>query len=386
MIRLLPLLCLWAAPSLAASDDAVARCTDLAVAQLAPLAAWSHKDTIHVRGSVALGAPVYLRLQERMAEITADEGERPVFRAELGAGSADSATDAQTVDLGALCGDRVEKADHPVNVQIVAGMGPLAGAVFVERLASLLPDPSVAHLSVLADPNMTASNLRILGAVDAHFEFLAQAADILAVPCNTYHRFHHHALGHDDRLDAEADVPWTERMVGKRSKRRELRKRGPEGVAQVDAKFLDLVGEVADIVATQAQPDDCVYVLSTKSMRRYNLYPLELRRRGLKVCEMSDAQALQVQAGIDEVKEGRDEAGGRLVSQVLEQLPTDGSAHVILGCTELPLALHAVDLVPSDSAAPAVEIGGRTYYDSINVLAAATVREIAAKRPDPSLP
>ncbi|MCB1119731.1 MAG: aspartate/glutamate racemase family protein, partial [Chlamydiia bacterium] len=89
-------------------------------------------------------------------------------------------------------------------------------------------------------------------------------------------------------------------------------------------------------VITQFKPGDRVLVLGTKKAYDANLYPNALKRREITPVPVSEEDAGAIQRFIDATKEHRNPNPEDL-KVFLEKYP---HSHVLLGCTELPLALH----------------------------------------------
>jgi aspartate racemase len=91
-----------------------------------------------------------------------------------------------------------------------------------------------------------------------------------------------------------------------------------------------------------------VGLLATDGTLKAGFYPRELGGCGidLKVPEPSLQQ--QVMEGIYRVKSGAVEEGGKLLERCMDAMLRLGVDRVILGCTEIPLALDRIDSTRSD--------------------------------------
>lgn len=198
-------------------------------------------------------------------------------------------------------------------------MGPAAAADFYARIVAAhgaLRDqdhPPCILYSATQVPDRTAFLLG--GGVDPTPELVAAAglidaagADFIAMPCNSAHAF----LG---ALRAAVSVP-----------------------------FLDMIALAAAAVARVVPQARRIGVLATTGTVETALYGERLSGRGLQPVYPDAAAQQQVMAAIKDVKGGQPRNGSdpRLVAAA-RQLSERGADCIIMGCTEVPLALAVAD-------------------------------------------
>jgi len=262
-------------------------------------------------------------------------------------------------------------------------MCTLSAGFLLGRRAGRRSSGPEATLVLSSHPNTTARDPSVFKALRTHFACLDLAAAAAAVPCNTYHLFHRRILGNEERLAPENDVGFAERYVAWKAGRRIRRTLGDVGVGALNGRFVDIVDEVADEVRAGVTPgqEHCVYVLGTELNDRGRVYEHRLEERGLSVCPLADDQKERVRAGIKAVKAGREPEGGDAIQAVVDELSAATAEgvepHIVLGCTEIPIALEAIGRLPNRHA-PTSRADGRTYYDSINILVEGVLDKVGA--------
>ncbi len=199
-------------------------------------------------------------------------------------------------------------------IGVLGGMGPAATAHFMERLvvlcaaerdqdyppclaysASQIPDRTT-HL-VDGGPDPTAdlqAGARVLE---------AGGVGAIAIPCNTAHAY----------LEAIRAV--------------------------VEVPVFDMV-ELAAVAVATAYPGSSVGVLAATGTVRLGLYQAALAANGLAVEQPDDELQAQVMAAIREIKGGGSGRDLRL-DHAIEVLRKRGAQVLVLGCTELPLAVDS---------------------------------------------
>lgn len=223
----------------------------------------------------------------------------------------------------------VSPASRPRTVGILGGMGPAAGADFVRlfvqactaRMQALgLPVTDQAYpehwLAQVPVPDRTAALQNESPGAHQPGDALLQAtgrlaalgAQVLAIACNTAHAWH--GL---------------------------LQARFPH------LQVLHAVREVATVLG--AQGVQRVGLLATEGTYRTGLYPLPLQQAGIVCVEPGAAHRALLMRGIyDGVKAGDLPLARRCFAEVARALGEEGGAQMlILGCTEIPLALDAAD-------------------------------------------
>lgn len=201
---------------------------------------------------------------------------------------------------------------------VLGGMGPLATADFFLKLVDeTAADDDRQHIPVLisSDPDIPSRSHAIAGngasplpAMKAALARLREGgATCVAIPCNTAHRWFR-------ELHGFAGLPMLHIVDAVHT---ELRARWPA------ARGFGLLATEGTLVA--------------------GVYHERLAHTGLRL-SANDAsrRGRLVEAAIVLVKQGRVREAGALAEQAVADLLGRGEPAVILGCTELPLALDAV--------------------------------------------
>jgi aspartate racemase len=199
---------------------------------------------------------------------------------------------------------------------VIGGMGPLATADFFRKLIDGTPAASdEQHIPVLIHsvPQVPSRPAAILGGgpsplpalLVARDRLLAAGATMLAMPCNTAHHWF-------DGLVDGCPVP-----------------------------FVHIVDAVVEQLPAGTRE---LGIVATRATLRSRVYDARLAALGIALTAPGeDAYDRAVQPAIDAVKRGALEQGGRLLEPVIAAELQRGAAAVVLACTELPVALDAID-------------------------------------------
>jgi aspartate racemase len=220
---------------------------------------------------------------------------------------------------------------------ILGGMGPLAGAAFAARLVALTPaqrDQDHVPALLCNDPRVPDRSSARLGqgedpleAMTAGLRLLEGAgASLIAIPCNTAHLWY-------DQMAARTRVPL---------------------LHIVDAVCADL---------ERLGVRGAVGLMGTPATLKLELYQQPLRARGYEVLVPDDAGLAQCVASIAAVKANRPADAFEPAAACIRALVARGAKAVVLGCTELPLA------VPHERR----DEFGAVLTDSIDALARAAL-------------
>ncbi|MCA1703426.1 MAG: amino acid racemase, partial [Actinobacteria bacterium] len=112
--------------------------------------------------------------------------------------------------------------------------------------------------------------------------------------------------------------------------------------AAVSIPVLDMIAKTIDALAGDHR--GTVGIMATAGTLSSNLYGRALESRGMSwVAPDDETQGLLTHA-IDLVKAGEESRAGPYVEKVVRRLVGSGADVLVLGCTELPLALRGVDV------------------------------------------
>ncbi len=199
---------------------------------------------------------------------------------------------------------------------VLGGMGPLASAHFMTRLTLLTPasiDQEHIPAVLWSDPRVPDRGKALRGGTDP-LAALCRAIDglqdagcgAIAMPCNTAH-------GWFDKMQAHAKVP-----------------------------ILHIADAAAAELRKIAAPGSRVGILGTAATLQMRLYQTHLGALGWETIEPSDQDMAEfVTPAIALVKANRLRDSFAPVAQALENLARRGAQAVVLGCTELPLAVQS---------------------------------------------
>jgi len=220
-------------------------------------------------------------------------------------------------------------------------MGPLAGANFAVRLTQLTPAKcDQDHIPVLLrnDPRIPDRSTAWVGggasplpAMMRGIAMLQDAgADCIAIPCNTAHL-------------------WFEQLQ-----------------AATSARLLHIVESVVLDLRRQDIHEGLIGILGTRATLETGLYQRYLVKCGYEPVVQTDSGVLNdCAASIAAVKGNRLDESFPPLARAIESLARDGARAVVLGCTELPLALPQARRGEFDLA----------ITDSIDALAREAVRQ-----------
>lgn len=222
---------------------------------------------------------------------------------------------------------------------VLGGMGPMAGATFASRVVALTPavrDQDHIPLVLCNDPRVPDRSSARLGqgadplpAMVRGLRLLERAgATLVAIPCNTAHLWY-------EQLAAATSLPLLHivESVG-----RDLERLGARGYR--------------------------VGLMGTAATLQLDLYGEPLRRQGFQVLPTEAEEARWCAEAIEAVKANECEQGFAPAAACVARLVARGAQAVVLGCTELPLAV------------PHARRGGfgAVLTDSIDALARAAIR------------
>ncbi|MGH8811369.1 MAG: aspartate/glutamate racemase family protein [Advenella sp.] len=198
---------------------------------------------------------------------------------------------------------------------VLGGMGPMAGAFFMERLTALSEvETDQEHIPAIlwSDPRIPS---RTKGAAGLGPDPLAwmqngvnhlirMGARAIAIPCNTAHLWY-------EKLAVDTQVP-----------------------------ILHIVQAVIDQLQRQGIHGGCIGLMGTGATLRLGLYQQALEAHGYQWVVPSDQYIDdKCNGSIRLVSANRIEEAFYPASDCVSHLKDKGAQAIVLGCTELPLAL-----------------------------------------------
>ena len=205
---------------------------------------------------------------------------------------------------------------------VLGGMGPLAGATFMQRLTLLTPaDRDQDHIpSILwSDPRVPDRTAARLSGGEDPLPWLlrgiagleAAGCGAIAIPCNTAH-------GWFEAMQAATRLP-----------------------------ILHIVHAAADELLRLHVPPGPVGLMATSGTLAMRLYQDRLAARGYDCQVPSDEeQARIVMPAIELVKANRIAESYAPLAEMARRLIERGARAVVLGCTEIPLGIAAGPALP----------------------------------------
>lgn len=226
----------------------------------------------------------------------------------------------------------------PKLLGVLGGMGPLATADFMRKLTELTPasrDQDHIPALVYSNPQVPDRSTAIMGKgpsplpalLDGITRLQDAGAEAIAIPCNTAHYWY-------DEMAAASRIP-----------------------------ILHIVGSVCDVLRSKGVDGGAVGVMGTAGTLHTGIYQGYLERSGYSCVLPSEMEMAElVTPGIVSVKAGDLISAKRVLSDAARRLGERGARMIVLGCTEIPLAL--ADASPEAAA---------LYVDSTAALAQASV-------------
>ena len=223
-------------------------------------------------------------------------------------------------------------------IGVIGGMGPLATADFLNKVieeAHAAVDDDHVPLLISCDPRIPQRPAAILAGgesplprlLEIRNRLLTAGATALVMPCNTAHYWY-------GELTADCPVPF---------------------LSIVETGCLEAL-RLAGVGAS-------IGVAGTRATLAAGLFNRELERHGLMaLIPTEDELQRSLLPAIAAVKAGQLEHAARLAIESLDAMVNRGADHILLACTELPLAMAADTRRTS-----------ATCIDTTRVLARATV-------------
>lgn len=214
---------------------------------------------------------------------------------------------------------------NPGVVGVLGGMGPMATVDFLRKLVEATPATrDQEHVPVVVSsipqvPDRTAAyrgegESPLPALLASGRRLVAAGAGLVVLPCNTAHLWF-------DELQQALGLP----------------------MLHVADAALDALESLGDAPAA-------VGLLATDATLSAGLYVNRGRTRVRWLLPTAEEVACCIEPGIAAVKAGRVDQGRELLRRAAQGLERRGARALVLGCTEIPLALG-----PQDSALPLVD-------------------------------
>ena len=197
---------------------------------------------------------------------------------------------------------------------ILGGMGPAASAEFYRRLTELTPastDQEHIPCVIWSDPTMPDRSTSLINRDDLPWDKLKQGimglknagCDQVVIPCNTAHF-------------------WYERLV------------------TLGVPITHIVDSVVEELQSHDINGGTIGIVGTTATMRLGLYQHHLRKLGYS-CVTPGAHDMDtlVQPAIDYIKANNLSAAHDLLMQAIDNLHVWNVKAIVLGCTEIPLAI-----------------------------------------------
>jgi aspartate racemase len=223
-------------------------------------------------------------------------------------------------------------------IGVIGGMGPLATADFLSKVIEETgadDDEGNVPMLISCDPRIPGRPDAIAGngpsplprLLEIRDRLVDAGATALVMPCNTAHHWY-------AELTAQCPVPF------------------PSIVEAGCDEALRLAGAGAP-----------VGLIGTRATLHTGMFSRALERRGLVPMTPNEGDLVRaILPAIAAVKAGRMATAAQLLLPALDDLAARGAKHILLACTELPLAMAA-----------ATTDGSLVYLDTTRILARATV-------------
>ena len=197
---------------------------------------------------------------------------------------------------------------------ILGGMGPAASAEFYCRLIDMTDascDQEHIPCIIWSDPTVPDRSTSLINRDDLPWEKLKRGiqglknadCDLVVIPCNTAHF-------------------WYERLV------------------ELGVPIIHIVDSVVEELQLQGVNSGTIGIVGTTATMRLGLYQHHLRKLGYS-CVTPGAHDMDnlVQPAIDYIKANNLSAAHDLLMQAIDNLHSWNVKAIVLGCTEIPLAI-----------------------------------------------
>jgi aspartate racemase len=201
---------------------------------------------------------------------------------------------------------------------ILGGMGPAASAEFITRLIQQTPatrDQDHIPFVLWNEPRIPDRSTSMRNGDDNPLPYLIDGVqalkytgcDLIVIPCNTAHFWHHELV--------KLHVP-----------------------------IIHIVDSVADALRDVNVVNTKIGIMGTQATVEFGLYQYMLTKLGWDcIVPTKEEMDTSVQPSIDLIKSGKVEQARLMLMTVVKSLIERGAKAVVLGCTEIPLAVKEVE-------------------------------------------
>jgi aspartate racemase len=200
---------------------------------------------------------------------------------------------------------------------ILGGMGPAASAEYVVRLIQQTPatcDQEHIPFVLWSDPTVPDRSTSLLNKDDKPLPYLlagikglfSAGCNLIVIPCNTAHFWYSELVRQNPRVT-----------------------------------IIHIVDSVADALRDVNVTNSTVGLMGTQATIELGLYQYKLNKQGWDcIVPTKEEMDTLVQPAIDLVKAGDMIKSHAMLMSVVDSLITRGATAVVLGCTEIPLAVR----------------------------------------------
>ena len=204
---------------------------------------------------------------------------------------------------------------------ILGGMGPAASAEFVNRLiaqTSASCDQEHIPFVLWSDPRVPDRSTSLRNKDDLPLSWLlngiqglkSAGCNCIVIPCNTAHF-------------------WFDEMKKQ---------------ASWNSKIIHIVDSVVDALQDVNVTNSTIGIIGTQATIELGLYQYKLNKLGWNcITPTKEEMNTLVQPAINLIKANNNEAAQPLIMTVVNRLIDSGAKAVVLGCTELPLAVKQTE-------------------------------------------
>lgn len=204
---------------------------------------------------------------------------------------------------------------------ILGGMGPAASAEFVNRLIAQTPascDQDHIPFVLWSDPRVPDRSTSLRNKDDLPLSWLlngiqglkSAGCNCIVIPCNTAHF-------------------WFDEMKKQ---------------ASWNSKIIHIVDSVVDALQDVNVTNSTIGIIGTQATIELGLYQYKLNKLGWNcITPTKEEMDTLVQPAINLIKANNNEAAQPLIMTVVNRLIDSGAKAVVLGCTELPLAVKQTE-------------------------------------------